>query len=98
MSLHSLLQWKCERLQSFSKDNTTFSMFQTLENRQEEERKLLERRKSRQLDKINLSQLKLISDDTNSASHDNENVPRVLSNLFENAEELSETNNQPDII
>ena len=53
-SLESVLFWKSERLQSFSKDERTFSMYETLENRQAEERKIRERRKSRMLEKAGL--------------------------------------------
>lgn len=94
-SLHSLLHWKSDRLQSFSKDNTTFSMFQTLENRQEEERKLQERRKSRQLDKTNLSQFKQPTavDGADDAGSDTGDVPKTPSTLIETEEELSEAMN-----
>jgi len=53
-SLESLLFWKSERLQSFSKDERTFSMYETLENRLAEEQKIRERRKSRMLEKAGL--------------------------------------------
>jgi len=94
-SLHSLLHWKSDRLQSFSKDNTTFSMFQTLENRQEEERKLQERRKSRQLDKTNFSQFKqpTAADNASGTGSGIGSVPQTPNSLIETEEELSETNN-----
>jgi len=99
-SLHSLLHWKSDRLQSFSKDNTTFSMFQTLENRQEEERKLQERRKSRQLDKTNLSQFKqpTAADDADGAGSDTGSVPQTPSTLIETEEELSKTNSYDNVV
>lgn len=70
-------------------------MFQTLENRQEEERKLQERRKSRQLDKTNFAQFKQPTavDDTSGAG-DNGSVPQTPNSLIVETEEeeLSETN------
>jgi len=53
-SIESLLFWKSERLQNFSSDHVTFTMFETLKNRQEEEQKLKERRKSRSLERNEL--------------------------------------------
>ena len=66
-------------------------MFQTLENRQEEERKLQERRKSRQLDKTNLSQFKQPTavDGADDAGSNTGDVPQTPSTLIETEEELS---------
>ena len=66
-------------------------MFQTLENRQEEEKKLQERRKSRQLDKTNFSQFKqpTVADGADGAGSDTGGVPQTPSTLIETEEELS---------
>ena len=71
-------------------------MFQTLENRQEEDRKLQERRKSRQLDKTNFSEFKpaaTTAGDTSGAGSETGSVSQSPNSLIETEEEQSETNN-----
>ena len=50
-SVDSLLHWKSERLQSFSNDQQTYSMFDSVQKRQEDQRVMTERKKSKQYEK-----------------------------------------------